>query len=388
MTHEFKVAYMTKMKHRYAQAKTRARKSAIISECIQITGFTRKYVIRLLTGRRTYRKHRGHRPSFSAPARKMLARIWRSLGMMCPLYLHAIMDSAIQDFGAVYGPIPDSVAAELRRMSVSTMYRILRLHRFGPRLGNKRSGSVASLAALIPAGPGYLDENDDLGVLQADTVALCGGDMRESFFWVLHVTDAQSQWSAAAPVWNRGSEAICRAIDHILEQLPFRPTVIHFDNGTEFINHNLFNHLQTLYPNMRITRSRPGKCNDNNRIEQKNGSIIRALFGDLRFDDYSQLDALTELCDQWSMLYNMTIPCRRQISKKRRTDVKGIAYTRYFDAPLTPWQRVNQITPLPPPEPINAILLRRSCEKSLKRLYSTQESQPLMGRGPHAAPAP
>ena len=64
-----------------------------------------------------------------------------------------------------------------------------------------------------------------------------------------------------------------------------------------------------------------------------------------------------------------------------RADVKGIAYTRCFDLPLAPWQRVNQITPQSPHKAINAILLRRKCEKTLKRLYSTQESQRLMGRG-------
>ena len=128
MTHEFKVAYMTKMKHRYAQAKTRAQKSAIISECIQITGFTRKYVIRLLTGRRTYRKHRGRRTSFSSPARKMLARIWRSLGMMCPLYLHAIMDSAIQDFGAVYGVMCGALQVILTRILGFPSVHILLTH--------------------------------------------------------------------------------------------------------------------------------------------------------------------------------------------------------------------------------------------------------------------
>ena len=49
----------------------------------------------------------------------------------------------------------------------------------------KRSGSKAAFAAQIPAGPGALEETGEPGILQVNTVAPCGGDMRESFFWIL-----------------------------------------------------------------------------------------------------------------------------------------------------------------------------------------------------------
>ncbi len=230
------------------------------------------------------------------------------------------------------------------------MYRILRLHRFGPRLGNKRSGGKASLAAQIPAGP---------GILQVDTVALCGGDIRESFFWILHVTDAATQWGALAPCWNRGAEATANALAHLLEQLPFPPKAIHVDrdapepkakgHGSEFLNHHLLAFLKTHHPDVRLTRSRPYRKNDNNRIEQKNGSVVRALFGDLRFDDHAQLAPLTALCDQWSLLHNLAIPCRRQVTHHRHVTSRGITHTRAFDRPQTPWQRLNALRPQPPP---------------------------------------
>ena len=88
------------------------------------------------------------------------------------------------------------------------------------------------------------------------------------------------------------------ALKHIFESLTFTPDVIHVDNGGEFINNHLLEFLKTYYPNVLFTRSRPYHKNDNHRIEQKNGSIIRSLFGDLRFDDFNQYQALTELCDQ------------------------------------------------------------------------------------------
>ena len=39
--------YMTKMKLRYARAKHRSERSALIDEAVTMTGFSRKYVIRL-----------------------------------------------------------------------------------------------------------------------------------------------------------------------------------------------------------------------------------------------------------------------------------------------------------------------------------------------------
>ena len=336
---------MLKMKARYAKAKTRKERSALIDEAVAMTHYSRKYVIRLLNGSRRHRKHRGRKPSYSRDAHQLLIRIWRAEGYMCPLYLKSIIESAIRDYEELGHDVPPALADELTRMSASTMYRILRPHHIR-RAPNKRSGNKASLAAQIPAGPGALEETGEPGILQVDTVALCGGDMRESFFWILHVTDAATQWGALAPCWNRGAEATTNALAHLLEQLPFPPKVIHVDrnapepkakgHGNEFINHHLLAYLSTHLPNVRLTRSRPYRKNDNNRIEQKNGSVIRALFGDLRFSDHSQLPALTQLCDEWSLLNNHAIPCTCQLSKIRRTDVKGLAYRRIIDTPGLP----------------------------------------------------
>ena len=363
MEQHFEREYMDRMRRRYAKARTRADKTRLIDEAILMCKRSRKFVIRVLSGSYRYHPHRGRSPTYSQEARRTLVRIWLAMGQMCPLYLHAVMDAAIRDYAEAKAPIPEAIADELRRMSVSTITRIIRPHRLATHRANKRSGSKAALAAKIPAGPGRLDETGEPGVLQVDTVALCGGDMRESFFWIVHVTDAATQW---------GAGATCQALDHIFAQLPFTPKVIHVDNGNEFINHHLLAYLSTHLPNVRLTRSCPYRKNDNNRIEQKNGSIIRTLFGDLRFSDHTQLHALTQLCDDWSLLNNHAIPCTCQIAKARRTDVKGLAYRRIVDAPRPPWQRLNALLPQPPPPHFNAILLRRHCENTLRRLFMTQ----------------
>ena len=198
MEQHFEREYMDRMRRRYAKARTRADKTRLIDEAILMCKRSRKFVIRVLNGSYRYHPHRGRSPTYSQEARRTLVRIWLAMGQMCPLYLHAVMDTAIRDYAEAKAPIPEAVADELRRMSVSTITRIIRPHRLATHRANKRSGSKAALAAKIPAGPGRLDETGEPGVLQVDTVALCGGDMRESFFWIVHVTDAATQWGAGA----------------------------------------------------------------------------------------------------------------------------------------------------------------------------------------------
>ena len=199
MRQTFEDEYMDRMRRRYAKARTRADKTKLIDEAIKMCNLSRKFVIRLLNGSYRYHPHCGRAPTYSQESRRTLVRIWLAMGQMCPLYLHAVMDSAIRDYAEAKASIPEAIADELRRMSVSTITRIIRPHRLVTNKANKRSGSKAALAAQIPAGPGRLDETGEPGVLQVDTVALCGGDMRESFFWIVHVTDAATQWTACAP---------------------------------------------------------------------------------------------------------------------------------------------------------------------------------------------
>lgn len=67
-------------------------------------------------------------------------------------------------------------------------------------------------------------------------------------------------------------------------------------------------------------------------------------------------------------------PLHPPLAKTRRTDTPGLRYHRTIDTPRTPYTRLNELIPQPPPPPINAIQLRRTCEHTLKKLFSTQKS--------------
>jgi hypothetical protein len=261
-------------------------------------------------------------------------------------------------------------------MSASTIGRAIRalpLVRSAKR--NKRSGANA-LMRSIPEMPGSQLPEDTPGTCQIDSVALCGGSMAESFFYLVTLTDAATQWFECAPSWNRSSQATSRAMAAIHGRLPFEITHIHPDNGSEFINRLFIRAMAALIPALQLSRSRPYHKNDNCRIEQKNGSIIRDYFSDIRFDRHSHRAALETLCCDIALYTNLFRPCKKLIYKQRKEE-KGVKYVKRYDAPRTPLERLSEFLPhddpklldyLRQPDSINSITLMKSIQNRLRAL--------------------
>ena len=123
------------------------------------------------------------------------------------------------------------------------------------------------------------------GWFEADSVAHCGGSMAGSFAYTLTFTDTNSQWTELRAVWNRGGHATSTRVQEIEASLPFAIKGVNTDNGGEFLNWHLIRYLKKRDVPVTQTRSRPYHKNDNARVEQKNGSLVRTLLGYERFDD-------------------------------------------------------------------------------------------------------
>ena len=361
MRQTFEDEYMDRMRRRYAKARTRADKTKLIDEAIKMCNLSRKFVIRLLNGSYRYHPHCGRAPTYSQESRRTLVRIWLAMGQMCPLYLHAVMDSAIRDYAEAKASIPEAIADELRRMSVSTITRIIRPHRLVTNKAKKRSGSKAALAAQIPAGPGRLDETGEPGVLQVDTVALCGGDMRESFFWIVHVTDAATQWTACAPTWNRGPRPPAKPST---TSSPTFPSRLKSSTSTTATSSSTTTSSPTSPPTFPMCDSpAPAPTARTTTTASSRRTVPSSAPSSVTFVFQITPNFPPSPSCVTSGASSTTTP---------RTDVKGLAYCRIIDTPRTPWQRLNALLPQPPPPHLNAILLRRRCEKTLRRLFLTQ----------------
>ena len=72
-------AYIGTKRRAYAQA-NRARRSRILDEVCETTGYERKYANRLLTGNRKFRERKGRGKTYGDDVAEVLKRVWREAG--------------------------------------------------------------------------------------------------------------------------------------------------------------------------------------------------------------------------------------------------------------------------------------------------------------------
>ncbi len=340
MSRKSTLEYLGQMRRRYAGLKTKVRRSGLLDEFCSVTGYERKYANKLLTGNRLFREHAGRGRTYTDKALELVERMWRRLGCICPQYLAARIDRHLDEFKEVCH-VPDGLDALIRGMSASTIARSLRgKPRESP--GSLRKAyahpSRSPQFAFVEVRSGELELASTVapGDVQVDTVALCGGDMSGDFFWILVLVDRRTQWVEFRPVWNRGAAGVFAALEAMLGSFPFPVRSLHCDNGREFINAHL-TRFARRHPGMSYARSRTGKCNDNAHVEEKNGAVVRGVFGETRYGNADVGDELWDFCESWSRYVNLCRCSVQLVSRVKRAKAKG--YRKTYDGPMTPAER-------------------------------------------------
>jgi len=133
------------------------------------------------------------------------------------------------------------------------------------------------------------------------------------------------------------------ALVDIARDLPFPLLGIDCDNGSEFINLELFDWCTER--GITFTRSRPYRKNDNCLVEQKNWPVVRQQVGYLRYDTAEELECLRELYRHLRLYINFFQPQMRLVSKVR----DGSKITKRYDTARTPYRRVLELREIPGP---------------------------------------
>ena len=195
---------------------------------------------------------------------------------------------------------------------------------------------------------------------------------RESSFGRLPTTDIASQWTESAAVFGKTEKRIREGLESIEAQLPFPLLGIDPDNGSEFINWQLYHYC--LAKNIEFTRGRPYMKNDNAHIEQKNFTHVRKLAGYKRLDTEEKRALLHDLYrNEWRLYKNFFIPNKKLIEKKR----VGTKIVKRYDVPKTPYQRLLENPDFPEAkkralklwyDSLNPVALKRAIERKLRLL--------------------
>ena len=305
--------YTEKLRERYSRMTGRQARGKILDEYIEVTGFERKYAIKVLGGTRrktTEKSQRGKKAKFKPAAGKVLEELWWAMDQPCGKRMRDMIPLWLDHFKRIHKGTREGVL----KMSPSTIDRWLApLKAAG---GKKRlpPRSESAIKALVEIRAESWDE-DEPGWTEVDTVAHCGGDMSGSFVWTLTSVDIVSGWSEVRPVWNRGQYTTLQGIEAITEAQPFDLKGIDSDNGGEFLNHHL--HRWTQAKGIKQTRSRPYRKNDQAHVEQKNYTHVRQFLGYDRFGHQELIEPLTVLLEKWSLFKNLYSVTMEQISKTR-----------------------------------------------------------------------
>jgi len=331
--------YLAALKKRYAKA-TKKERGKILDEYVKTTGCHRKHAVAVLSGKRQRVKRPIRRPRraiYTAEDARGIEQVSDVFDGINSKLLRVAMDNELEHlYDKGHLDISPECYERLKHVSPATIDRLRAQHgRRGAaakRRGRTKPGTL--LKSKIPIRT-WADWNEDRpGFTEMDLVAHDGGNARGDHAWTLNFTDIKTGWTESAAARNKAQIHVFEALRTVRGRLPFPLLGVDSDNGSEFINDELFRYCDQEH--LTFTRGRSGHKNDNAHIEQKNCATVRRFVGDLRYDTPQQLAWLNELYECLHFYLNFFVPVMKLKEKVRL----GSKVKRVYDDPQTPYARV------------------------------------------------
>ena len=323
-------------------------KGRILDEFVQVTGYNRAYARHVLrcSGRKIYAGARVYvgragpravRPrEYDEKVLTVLKEVWKILDYICGKRLVAVLGETLErleHFGEIEADA--ETREKLNRISAATIDRLLAAERKKYQLKGRsgtRPGSL--LKKQIPMRTFSEWDERRPGFVEIDLVAHDGGHASGEYLQTLDVTDVYSGWTEMQAVKNKAQVWVFEALKEIRTRLPFEMLGIDSDNGSEFINHQLYRYSQR--EKITFTRSRPYRKNDNCFVEQKNYSVVRRHVGYQRLEGEQEQMILNDIYHYLRQYVNYFQPSMRLASKERI----GAAVKKTYHPAETPYRKL------------------------------------------------
>jgi len=238
----------------------KAKKSAMLDDFCESTGYHRKYAARVLhqVGQRyllgdcvlvadpTKHIHRHRPPRYGPAVQQALITIWAASTFLGPVRLAGGMSLFVENLvtrGHLH--VDNETRRLLLKMSPATIGRLLAGERKRYRLHGISHTRSTPLGGRIPIQT-CMDSPLDLpGALAVDLVGHDGGRAVDDFNWTLTVTDCTTGWTEAGAVRTKAEIYVVAALESCLRKYPGKVISLHADNRSEFMNGHLVRFCRT-----------------------------------------------------------------------------------------------------------------------------------------------
>lgn len=358
-------------------------KGRILDHVAAVLSQHRKTVIRSfrreqLRNRRRPKKRPGPPMIYTPDVKAALKDIWYAGNEVCAELLYPLIREyiTILQRDGMWNHSPEATT-KLQQMSLGTLKR--RIGAFFKIRQGKKGISTTKPSALKQIVPIFMGpwENKPPGYGQIDTVVHCGSTLLGDMVYTVNYTDAATLAVLPRAQWNKGQEATQKSLQTIKERAPFPLLGFHPDTGSEFINRFVIDWCIT--EKIELSRSRPGKKNDNMYVEERNGHVIRKHIGYMRLDCLEAVHALNAVYDVLTPYLLHFVAVRRTLSKEKLQS----KYRRTYEkTPKTPYQRIREHEAVTESvkeklhqehAKLNPLILKREIEKRLQTLYDVQK---------------
>lgn len=163
--------------------------------------------------------------------------------------------------------------ARLAEISVAHLYNLRRRPDYRKTAAYHESTRAAAVSIGERRRP---DPQGRPGYLRVDTVHQGDWDGHKGVYH-LNSVDAVTQWEVVGCTSKISEAYLIPVFTAMLAQHPVCILGLHFDNGSEFINHKMRELLEKLA--VEFTKSRALHSSDNALVEGKNGAVVRKHMG-------------------------------------------------------------------------------------------------------------
>jgi hypothetical protein len=341
---------------RFQKAKKKEKKQ-ILDEFVKLTGLNRDYSATLLRlhgktvrlGRKDYARadiaQKGKRPGrkkrYDGEVLKLLKFVWKIQNYICGKRLKKVLNDTLDNL-AEHGHLPgkQEIIGKLRFISASSIDRLLKPERKKLELKGRKGTKPGTLLKQQVAVRTWADWDENIpGYLEIDLVGHEGGNNRGDYAQTLDMVDVYSGWTEQVAIKNKAAIWVKEAVEKVKKRLPFELLGLDSDTGAEFINYAMFDWCEEK--EVKFTRGRSSRSNDNCFVEQKNYSVVRQNVGYLRYDTDEEVYWLNRLYGHLRLYTNLFQPVMKMTERirigskviKKHNDIKTPC-ERLLDHPL------------------------------------------------------